>query len=219
MNLMNLVGPREDAIVAVAHHRVVLPASFPQLVHDLHVFVGDVVAMVVRVLRVHPHPLGRAVEVAGHDVPSDPPARQMVQRRHPAREWIRRLERERAGHAKSEMLGDLRHRRNHQHGVVDRHLDALANRGIDVAAVDVVDPEHVGDKQAVEAAALKNPREPGPVFQAGVVARAIARMRPQARRLMHHAVHIERVETNFFGHGPLPWALRPTRCQRRSMRS
>ena len=49
MNLMNLVGPR-DARLLRSRPRVVLPASFPQLVHDYHVFVGDVVAMVVRVL-------------------------------------------------------------------------------------------------------------------------------------------------------------------------
>ena len=122
-----------------------------------------------------------------------------------ARERIRRLEPERAGHGKSEMTSDLRHRRNHQHGIIERHLDALANRSIDVAAIDVVDPEHVGDEQAVEAAALKNLRELGPVLQAGVIDRVVARMRPQARGLMHDAVHVERVETNFFGHGPLPW--------------
>ena len=29
VNLMNLVRPREDALVAVAHHRVVLPAPLP----------------------------------------------------------------------------------------------------------------------------------------------------------------------------------------------
>ena len=104
--------------------------------------------------------------------------RQMVQRRHAARERIRRLERERAGHAKSEMLGDLRHRRNHQHGIIERHLDALANRSIDVAAIDVVDPEHVGDEQTVEAPALEDLCQVGPVLQAGVVDGAVARMSP-----------------------------------------
>ena len=50
---MHLRGIGEDAARAVAHHGVVLPAAFPELVDDLHVFVGDVVAVVMRGLAVH----------------------------------------------------------------------------------------------------------------------------------------------------------------------
>ncbi len=109
------------------------------------------------------------------------------------------------------MRGDLRHRRDYQNRIVERHLDAIPERGVDVAAIDVVDPEHVGDEQAVEAAALKDLRQPAPVLQVGVVDGTIARMSPKARRLMDHAVHVERVETNLFGHMSLPWLALLTR--------
>src|SRR6476660_9185821 len=128
----------------------------------------------------------------------------MVERRHPACERVGRLERERAGHAEAEMPGDLRHRRDYQDRIIERYLDAIPERGVDVATIDVVHPEHVGDEQAVEAAALKDLRELAPVLQVGVVDGTIARMSPKACRLMHHAVHVERVETNLFGHGSLP---------------
>ena len=42
----------EDAARAIAQRRVVVPAPLPELVDDLHIFVGDVVAVVVRGLLV-----------------------------------------------------------------------------------------------------------------------------------------------------------------------
>ncbi|HVH11307.1 MAG TPA: lytic transglycosylase domain-containing protein, partial [Gemmatimonadales bacterium] len=51
-------------------------------------------------------------------------------------------------------------------------------------AIDVIDAEHVGQKQAVEPPALQRFGEIKPVGEAVVVGRAVARMRPQSRRLM-----------------------------------
>src|SRR6187402_1983273 len=72
IDAMNLAGIREDAALAVAQHRVVLPASFPELVDHLHIFVGDLVAVVVPGLLVLASPARGAVEIAGDDVPADP---------------------------------------------------------------------------------------------------------------------------------------------------
>ena len=71
---MHLGRIGEDAARAVAQRRVVFPASFPELVDDLHIFVGDVVAIVMRGLLVLAGAARGAVEIAGHDVPADPPS-------------------------------------------------------------------------------------------------------------------------------------------------
>ena len=66
---MDLRRIGEDAAGAVAENSIVLPASFPQLVADLHIFVGDVVAVVVRALAAKTDILRAAIEIGGDDVP------------------------------------------------------------------------------------------------------------------------------------------------------
>src|SRR5437879_4201013 len=81
----------EDAARLVALYGVVFPAAFPQLVDDLHVFFGDIVAVVMGVLAGLAHALGGAVEIAGDDVPADAAIGEVIEGRHPAGEWIGRL--------------------------------------------------------------------------------------------------------------------------------
>ena len=69
---MHLRRIGEDAARAVAHSGVVFPASFPELVDHFHIFVGDVVAIVMTGLLVLAGAFGRAVEIAGDDIPADP---------------------------------------------------------------------------------------------------------------------------------------------------
>src|ERR1019366_6916835 len=64
-----------DATGTVSHDRVVAPAALPQRIHDPHVFLGEIVTIIVRHLLAQPHRPRGAVELAGHDVPADPPAR------------------------------------------------------------------------------------------------------------------------------------------------
>ena len=90
---MHLGRIGEHAAGAVAQHRIVFPASLPELVDHLHIFVGDLVAVVVRGLLVLAGAAGGAVEIAGHHVPADPALGQMVERRHPPRERVGRLDR------------------------------------------------------------------------------------------------------------------------------
>ena len=79
---MNFCGIREDAVLLVAPHGTVFPARLPQLVNNGHVLIGGVVPTIVVGLGRQTHAACRAVEIAGHDVPADPAAGQVVQRRH-----------------------------------------------------------------------------------------------------------------------------------------
>src|SRR5205823_4729638 len=63
--------------------------ALPQLVDDLHVFFGDLVARVVLRLSRKPDALGGAVQISGDDVPADAPAGQMIERRKPAGQRVR----------------------------------------------------------------------------------------------------------------------------------
>src|SRR5882757_7850046 len=47
LDAVNLLRIGKDAARAVAQSRVVLPAAFPKLVDDLHIFVGNLVTVVV----------------------------------------------------------------------------------------------------------------------------------------------------------------------------
>ena len=149
--------------------------------------------------------LGRAVEIAGHHVPADPPFREMIERRHPPRKSIGRLIGKVGGHPKTEIFGDRGHRRDQEQGIVARRLRGVAQGRIRAAAEHVIDPEHVGEKQSVEPPALQRSGEIEPVGQPVIFRRAVARMGPQPRRLMRDAVHGEGVEPDFFFHEAEPW--------------
>ena len=190
----------KDAARAIAHRRVVLPASFPELVDHLHIFVRDVVAVVMRGLPVLAGAARGAVEIAGHHVPADPPFGEMVERRHSPRKRIGRLERQIAGDAEAEILRHRRHRRDQKQRLVRRRLRGMAQCRVRATTEHVVDPEHVGQEQAIEAAALERLGKLDPVRQPVIFAGAVARMRPQPRRLMRHAVHGEGVEPDLFFH-------------------
>ncbi|CAJ2926284.1 Uncharacterised protein [Burkholderia pseudomallei] len=198
---MHLRRLGEHAARGVAHDRAVLPRTFPQLVANLEILVGDRVALVVIRLPRQPEVARGAVEIRRDDVPADAPARQMIERRHAPRERIGMLIRQRARDAEAEMPRRGRHRGHEQDRIVDGHLRALPDRRFAAALVDVVDAEHVGDEQAVELAALEQSREPGPVAQLAIAPRLVARMRPEPGRLMADAVHVEGVETDLPGHG------------------
>ena len=89
------------------------------------------------------------------------------------------------------MLGHVRHRGDEQNRIVDRNLSRLADRGFGAALIDVVGAEHIGDEQAVEPAPLEQFRQVGPVVELTIAPCVVARMRPQARRLMPDATHVE----------------------------
>ncbi len=196
----------EDAARDVADRGVVLPAAFPELVDQLHIFVGELVAVVMRGLLVLAGAARRRIEIAGHHVPADPAIGQVVERRHPSRERVGRLEGEIAGDAEAEIFGHRGHRRDQHQRLVGRGLRRVAQRRIRIAGIDVIDAEHIGEEQPVEPSTLQRLREVGPVGQLVVVLGAVARMGPQPRRLMRHTVHGKGVEPDLFCHCRKPWS-------------
>jgi hypothetical protein len=164
-NLMNLLGMREDTRVAVAHDRAIFPTAFPQLVHNRHVLVADLVADVVPGLVDTTDAAGCAVEISSDDIPSDAPVGEVVQARHAAGERIGRLEGQGAGNAEAEMLCHHCHRRHQQARVVDWDLRTVAQRGVEISAVDIVDAQHIRNEQPVKFATFQDPRDVGPVAQ------------------------------------------------------
>jgi hypothetical protein len=168
----------ENSLDTIAQRRVVLPAAFPELVDHLHIFVGDVVTVVMRGLLVLAGSPRGAVEITRHHVPADPALGQMVECRHPPRERIRRFVRKVGGHPKTEIFGDSGHRRDQQQRIVGRGLRGVAQRRIRTAAEHVVDAEHIGQKQTVEPAALQRFCEIDPVRQPVIFRGAVARVGP-----------------------------------------
>lgn len=139
----------------VADDGVVLPRALPQLVEDLEVLVGVVVAGVVGGLVGLAHVAGGGGQVSRDDVPADAAPGEVVERRDATGERIRVLEAGAGGDTEAEVLGDEGHRGHEQQRVVDGDLRGLADRGLVAGAVDVVGAEHVGDEQAVETTALE----------------------------------------------------------------
>ena len=184
---------RVDVAAAVVPDGVVRPAAFPQRVHHLHELVGDVVALVMR-SQARADAARGAGEVAGHDVPAKAPAGEVVERRHAPGEQRGRLGAEVDGDAEAEPLRHQGHGGNEHGGIVHRHLHAAAQRRRGRTAVHVVGAEHVGDEHGVEAAAFEQAGEVGPVLERRVVPRPVVGVPPQARRLVHRAVHDEGVE-------------------------
>jgi hypothetical protein len=138
-------------------------------------------------------------QIRRDDVPAGAALGQVIQGRQASGERIRMFKRQRGGQAKAQMLGHQGHGRNQLQRIVDRHLRSLTDRRVTVAVVDVINAQHIGNEQAVELAALKDFRQVGPVFEVLVLPGTITWMRPQARRLMADAVHVEGVQANFAG--------------------
>ena len=98
------------------------------------------------------------------------------------------------------MFGDRRHRRDQQQRSLAGVCAALRSAASGLPPIDVIDAEHVGQKQPVEPAALQRLGQIDPVRQPVIVGGAVARMGPQSRRLMRDAVHGEGVEPDLFFH-------------------
>jgi hypothetical protein len=67
---MHLARSRVDARLTVPDDSAIFPASLLQLVHDLHVLFGNVIAEVMRAFGVDSGAPGCAVKISCHDVPA-----------------------------------------------------------------------------------------------------------------------------------------------------
>ncbi len=106
VNRVDFCRIAEDAAHAVAHHRIVFPAAFQQLVHHLQIFVGIVITRIVIGLALMTDILCTALQIRGDDVPADTTFGQVIQRGNAAGKRIRMLKGERGGQAKAEVFGD-----------------------------------------------------------------------------------------------------------------
>ena len=197
VNGMDFPRIAEDLPLSVAQYRPILPASLQQLIDHLQILIGIVIAGVMVGLGLLADIARPALQIGGDDIPAHPPFGQMIERRQTTSEGVRMLKRQRGGQTEAQMLRHQRHWGDQSQRIVDRNLRRLADRRIAAAVQHVIDPQHVGDKQPVELAALQQPRQIHPVLQIFILPGAIPGMRPQARRLMADAVHIESVKTNF----------------------
>jgi len=78
-----------DAALRIAQHGVVFPTALPQLVDHVEILIGQVVALLMGRQPAQAEVESGVGQVRCHDVPGDPPARQMVQGRHLPREGKR----------------------------------------------------------------------------------------------------------------------------------
>ena len=200
----------KDPLLAIDDDGVIRPAPLPERVDYVHVLFRHGVAVVVRLLSAMPHPLGGGVEIPCDDIPADPTLGQVVERRHAAGEGERRFIGERDGHSEAEVLRGVRHGRDKEERIVDRRLRGVAKRRVGTPAEDIVDSEHVRQEQPVKEPALERPGKLDPGGKPPIVARAVARMPPQARRLVGDAIHLECVETDLLRHAAkLTGVIRP----------
>ena len=125
----------------------------------------------------------------------------MVEGRHAPCERERRLIGKRDGNAEAEMLRRCRHSRNQEERIVDRRLCRVAQSRFGSAAEDVVNSQHVGQEKPIEQPPLQRTGKLEPSAEPTIIARAVARMAPQAWRLVCDAVHLEGVQTNLLCHG------------------
>jgi hypothetical protein len=179
---------------AIVNDGVVLPATLPELVDDLHELFGDGVALVMGYLIVAAEVARSAVERRSDDVPADPAVGQMVQGRHLTRKQTRQFVQRSDGDTETKMLSRRRHGGDGEQRIVGRRLQSLAEGLVGAAAIDVEDAESVGDEQAVEFPALKRLCELDPKGQFFVAVRLAVRVPPQARRRVGNGGAFETVE-------------------------
>ncbi len=206
-NLVNLARITEYTALPVTQNRAVFPTAFPEFVTNLQILLCVVVARVVFGKGFLAQVLRAAFQIRGDDIPACAPLGQVIQRRQATGKRIRMFERQRRRQAEAQVLGHQRHGRDELQRVINRHLGGLANRRLAVAAIHVINAQHIGNEQPIELAALEDFRQIGPVFEVLVLPGAVARMRPEARRLMADAVHVKRVEADLAGHTLTPEAV------------
>ena len=153
----DLGGIGIDPCPTVGPHGIVVPALRPQPLDEAHVFLGDLVTVVMRRLAVTAIGTRRAVEIAGHHIPADTAFGEMVERRHSPCETIGRLVGEVYRDTKAKVLRNLGHCGHQQHRIVYGHLNAMRQRCIRASAKDVIGAQHVGDEDAVEQAPSSSP--------------------------------------------------------------
>jgi hypothetical protein len=79
-----------------------------------------------------------------------------------------------------------------------------ADGGVVAAAVDVIDPDHVGQKHCIEQPTFGGLRQVGPVFRCIMPHGCVVRIRPESCPGVARGVHVKRVQANFLRHDTRP---------------
>ena len=176
---------------AISLHRIGGPGFLPQPIEDFHIFIGQIIAIIMRHLPIQPHGARRTIQIARHDIPADAPFSEVIQRGKPPRHQRRAFPGQVARHAKAKVARSRRHGRHNQHGIEQRHLHGIANSRIAIPAMHIINPQHIRQKQPVKQPFFQKPREAHPVFKREILRRPITRMRPHALLDMANTGHIK----------------------------
>ena len=184
----------------IAQHGVVLPRSFPQLVHHLQVFIGPGVALLAREQGFLTEVARRVRQIGSDNIPRHAAIGKMVKGRGAAREIEGMLLIDRTGIGEAQMPGSARHGRDQQRGIIARDLQRLADGEIGIGAVGLVHPDHIGQEQRVETTPFQDLGQFHPRIERGVLELTSLGMTPLTVLNVRHAVHGEGIENQRLAH-------------------
>ncbi len=198
---MDLVRFGKKSRRLVLDDGVVLP-SVPMAEHDLHEFVGAVIAQIVPEHFVAAHILRFAVVERGHDVPSRATARHQIERREHARDVKRLVVARRIGRAEAEPLGRHAHHGEDGDGVELHAANAVGNGMAVIAAVHVRHRQAVIEKAEVKLALLQHAADvPVEVGRPAIGARL--RMAPGTREV-RAILRLQKADHDHLAHWQCP---------------
>ena len=182
VDVVDAGGVDVDPPLGVADDGVVVPGVLPELVADLEVLGGHVVALVMGGLLAGAEVAGSAVGVGGDQVPAHAAAGEVVEAREAPGHRVRVVVGGRARDAEAQVAGHARHRRDDEERVDQGDLGGVGERADGLALVDVVVAGMVGEEDAVEAGRLQQLRVLGPEAQVPVAVPAVVARAARGRR-------------------------------------
>ena len=201
IDLVDLGRVDEHVAIAIARHRVFLPGVFPQLVADLHILLGAVIALVMGHHLAETEVRVGVGQIGRHDVPGHAPIGQMIERREQLGGVVGRKITGAESTGETEMAGDRRHGRNDQGRIVTRELRAIAHRRVTRTTIDAVGAVHVRQEQGVEKAGLEDARQIHPIMDVAIaIERTIERMLPLAYGVMADTALCKGIHVYALGH-------------------
>src|ERR1700676_214893 len=106
---VNLRGISKHPTLPISSHRIMVPASLPKFIANLHVFFRERIPIVVLNLLIEAKIPGRAIQVSGNNIPAESAFGQMIQGRGPPGKRIGMFIGHSAGYPEAEMFRDRRH--------------------------------------------------------------------------------------------------------------
>ncbi len=154
VDLAHLGVVHQHAALRVGHERAGLP-RIPELAHQVHVFVGHVVAQIVLRQAVQAEIARGEVGAAGDHVPAGAPVRHLVQRRHQPGQEIGRVGEGREGGDDADPAGHGGHQAGDDRRVLPRHCDRVVEVDLARGGVAFAYVGRVLEQDVVEAGALE----------------------------------------------------------------